>query len=192
MIKKAIIPTILLILVLALSACSISIPSFSTASTQTAAVQSNLGIGILKLEDMNLSITTDQAEEMLPLWMAVKSLGNDSTTAAEEMSALYRQIQETLTTEQVAAIEDVSITSTETTSLAQQYAKSSTAAGTTTTATTQSTGQANMSADMGGEMQGGDMGANSEMSLIMGSSVQRQRPLRRPRPQNHRRAPPSV
>ena len=74
----------------------------STPSTET--VQSKLGIGILQMAGTDLAVTKEQANTLLPLWKALKSLSNDSSTSATEISALYQQIQDALTSAQVQAI----------------------------------------------------------------------------------------
>jgi hypothetical protein len=67
-------------------------------------------VGTLKLEGTDLAVTSGQAAELLPLWKAVKSLGSSDTTAQEEIDALYVQIKETMTAEQLAAIDAMTFT----------------------------------------------------------------------------------
>jgi hypothetical protein len=57
------------------------------------------------LEGSANAITKEQAATLLPLGKAVKSLGSSDTATAQEISALYTQIQESMTTEQTAAIQ---------------------------------------------------------------------------------------
>ena len=115
-------------LALALAACGAAAASNSTSATgdQTAAgtpnaagtpvpntslpVLTRLLIGTFKLEDTELAVTPDQAKTLLPLWQAVRSLGSSSTTAAAEMTALEKQIQETLTTAQMDQINAMQLT----------------------------------------------------------------------------------
>jgi hypothetical protein len=63
-----------------------------------------LAVGTLMLEDTELVVDSDQAAQLLPLWKAARSLGSSDTAAAEEVGAVYNQIQETMTPEQIAAI----------------------------------------------------------------------------------------
>lgn|SRR5574341_214407 len=116
-------------LAVALAACSAAATSGSTSSTggQAAAgtpnaagtpvpnnaplpTLSKLLIGTFKLEDTDLAVTADQAKTLLPLWQAIRSLSNSDTTAAAEMTALEKQIQETLTTEQMDQINAMQLT----------------------------------------------------------------------------------
>ncbi|KPL83889.1 hypothetical protein SE15_01275 [Thermanaerothrix daxensis] len=75
--------------------------------------ESKLAIGILKMEETSLAITSEQAKALLPLWKAVKTLSTSTTASAEELSALYRQIEETLTADQRKYIEELQMTGTD-------------------------------------------------------------------------------
>ena len=67
-------------------------------------------IGIFKLEDTELAVTSEQAKTLLPLWQAVRSLSNSDTAASAEMAAVERQIQDTLTPEQMDQINAMQLT----------------------------------------------------------------------------------
>ena len=67
-------------------------------------VPMQLVLGTLMLEDTDLSVDSNQAAQLLPLWKAARSLGSSDTAAAEEVGAVYNQIQETMTPEQIVAI----------------------------------------------------------------------------------------
>ena len=67
-------------------------------------VPMQLVMGTFMLEDTELTVDSDQAAQLLPLWKAARSLGSSDTAAAEEVGAVYNQIQETMTPEQIAAI----------------------------------------------------------------------------------------
>jgi hypothetical protein len=123
-----------LFLLLGLSACSSS--ASARSSTQTAGGNSNseaaltsqnknllstdydnalpvetqLIIGTFKLEDTQNAVDAATAKELLPLWQAVQTLGNSDTTSSIEMDALYKQIQETMTPDQIAAIAAMHLT----------------------------------------------------------------------------------
>jgi len=60
------------------------------------------------------------ANDLLPLWKAVRSLSSNSTAAPQEMSALFTQIQETMTPEQIAAISAMHLTRADTAQIAQE------------------------------------------------------------------------
>ena len=67
-------------------------------------------IGIFKLEDTELVVTSEQAKSLLPLWQAVRSLSNSDTAASAEMAAVEQQIQDTLTPEQMDQINAMQLT----------------------------------------------------------------------------------
>jgi len=110
-----------------ISACGSG--SSSTAATQTANAQTSTGInaetplstrlaiGTLELEDTELAVTAEQAKTLLPLWKAVKSLSSSDTATQAEIQAIYDQIQESMSAEQIAAIEAMEMTQEEMTSL---------------------------------------------------------------------------
>ena len=106
-------PIVILLLVIAFvfTGCS---GGTAAATTTTQAATGNgaalsltdkLAPGILKLEGTDLAMTPEQAAELLPLWKAVKSLGSSDTATQLEIDAVYQQIQDALTAEQLAAIE---------------------------------------------------------------------------------------
>ncbi len=107
--KKNIFFTLVLALSLTvLSACRAGTATTTQASTQpntTAdSIESRLAVGTLLLKDTDLAVTKDEAAELVFLWKAVKTLSSANNAAAEEMQALYDQIQETMTPAQVEAI----------------------------------------------------------------------------------------
>jgi hypothetical protein len=109
--------TLLLVLALLVTACGSAAAGSSTdaAATENASGSlsdsTKLALGILKLEDTDQAITLEQAQELLTLWQAYQALGNSETTAAMELEALVKQIQATLTDEQVSAIEAMDLNS---------------------------------------------------------------------------------
>jgi hypothetical protein len=125
MLKRTAIISIFLTLVVILSACSGTASANSTSKSSqitlaSLTIQNKLGFGILKLEGTNQAVTASQASTLLPLWMAVKSLNSNNTTSPAEMTALYQQIEDSLTTAQVQAIQNLSLTQTELNSMIQQ------------------------------------------------------------------------
>jgi hypothetical protein len=67
-----------------------------------------LAIGTLSLEKAGQGVDAKQAKELLPLWKAVVSLVKSDNTAPQELSALYKQIQDTMTPDQMRSINAVS------------------------------------------------------------------------------------
>ncbi len=106
-----------------LSSCSVAPVTKLFQSTVSAETSKTayLAAGTLLLESSSLSVTEAQAADLLPLWKAVKSLTNDNYTSAEEISALYAQIDETMTAEQVKAIQGMDFNQETLTSLMTQY-----------------------------------------------------------------------
>jgi hypothetical protein len=74
-------------------------------------VSEKLAIGILKLEDTGQSVDAAQAAALLPLWKAAQSLSSSETISSKEMDALYTQIQDTMTADQMKSINAMEFTS---------------------------------------------------------------------------------
>ncbi len=136
--KKTLYVLIVLPLVLILAACaSLQIPGVSAAAAQPSQaargnggfnadpskmpVQQKLAIGILKLEGTPQAITAQQAQQMLPLWKALKALSTSNNTSQTEITALYQQIQGVLTPDQVQAIQKLTWTQSDMRAMMQQY-----------------------------------------------------------------------
>lgn len=137
MFKKGIIVTAVGLMILALVACSsLNLPGTNAAASQQQAqngagvanfdpakmpVEQKLGYGTLKLEGTPQAITAEQAKTLLPLWKAVKALNTSSTTSTAEINALYKQIQDSLTPDQVQAIQTMTWTNTDMAATMKQY-----------------------------------------------------------------------
>lgn len=67
-------------------------------------------MGTFMLEETEFAVDAAQAAELLPLWQVYKSMLDSDITAAEEIDALTGQISETMTAEQMQAIEAMEIT----------------------------------------------------------------------------------
>jgi hypothetical protein len=121
---------ILMISALALAACSGAAQASTTGQTSSATTSANttnglplnleLAVGTFKLEGTPNQVDTKTAADLLPLWKAVRSLSSSSTTAAEELNAVYTQIQDTLTPARMTAISAMNLTRADLTSLAQE------------------------------------------------------------------------
>ena len=72
-------------------------------SSQTA---SRLMMLTFALEDTDLAVTSQQAQDLLPLWKAYSAVTSSDNAASQEVEALNRQIQETMTAAQLAVMED--------------------------------------------------------------------------------------
>ncbi len=121
--------TATLVLLTALAACaSLKLPGAQAGAQQTPGmnfanqpIESKLAMGTLKLEGTANAITTQQAKDLLPLWKAVKSMSASTTTSQQEMDALYKQIQDTMTAGQVQAIKDMQLKPEDYQALMKQY-----------------------------------------------------------------------
>jgi len=107
-----------IVLTLLMTACG-SANSTSEANTDNQQFDQNtrelslitkLAIGTLKLEDTDLAVASDQAAELLPLWQVFNNLSSSDSAAPEEISAVTDQIQETMSPEQLQAIDDMELT----------------------------------------------------------------------------------
>jgi hypothetical protein len=109
---------LLVFILMALTACGVpSTPAATQQSTSTGGVDSStltlderLAIGTLQLENTELAVDSETASALLPLWRAVRALKTSDTISAQEMDALYQQIEDAMTFEQVKAIEVMTFT----------------------------------------------------------------------------------
>ena len=132
MMKKVMILLVVVLAILALSACGGSTEPAASGANAGAAnevqttvlenvrlsdgyadallVQTQLALGTLQLEDTDLAIDETLAAELLPLWRAVQSLGDSDTAAEAEVQAVINQIQDTMAPEQIATITGMQLT----------------------------------------------------------------------------------
>lgn len=71
--------------------------------------QMRLIVGSMQLDEANLNITVEQANELLPLWKVMKNLMGSDTSAAAEIEALFSQIQSVLTADQQQWIDNFNL-----------------------------------------------------------------------------------
>jgi hypothetical protein len=119
--SKIVIPIVLTIMLL-LTACGSTTSNnnnFSgqgnrqdngTATAQTLPLPEKLAIGTLKLEGTANAVNAKEASDLLPLWQVYSSLITSDTAAQEEKDALAQQIQETMSSDQVKAIDSLNLT----------------------------------------------------------------------------------
>jgi hypothetical protein len=123
MVRKATVLVLgLLVLIVALAACGGSQADTTTGVSAAAQgtprgffgaggeqpLSMKLPAGTLMLEDTDLAVTPAQAQELLSLWQMLRTLQGSSTSSQVEVEAVYDQIQEAMTPEQLAAIEEMS------------------------------------------------------------------------------------
>jgi len=110
---KKIFLTTLLTLVLTLTACSGTASATQASSTQESTslpTATQLVVGTFKLEDTDQAVTSEQAKDLLVMWQVYQNLISSDTAAQAEIDALVDQIQETMTTDQINAIQAMNLT----------------------------------------------------------------------------------
>lgn len=142
--KHVLVTIVILVAVIGLAACQgLKIPGITSAQASSSNNQSQsqqgqnrgfdlanmplegkLGIGILKLEGTPNAITPAEAQTLLPLWKALKSLSTSNTASQDEVTALEKQMEEALTPAQTQAIKDLNMNQTDMRALMQQYGAS--------------------------------------------------------------------
>ena len=158
--KKWMFVTILISLVLALTACG-STPSATAAApaSTTLSQEGQLLVGSFKLEDTALAISAKQASTLLPLWETLESLASSNTAASQEVDAVVSQIGSTMSSQQVSSITAMKLTQQDLSAVALDTGTAST---TTSTGSTVKTSAAQLQSG-GGAQAGGnppsDMGS---------------------------------
>jgi hypothetical protein len=114
---------IVLALALVTSACgavggasTTPVPTYAASRLNTSfsgALPSHLilAMGTLNLDATAHAVTPEQAKQLLPLWQALRSAVNSGGGNQAELDALLVQIDAVLTTEQIAAINALKLTS---------------------------------------------------------------------------------
>ncbi len=80
--------------------------TLDTSYDGALAASSQLVLGTLKLEETANAVTSEQAATLLPLWQALRG----GVTAQAEVNAVLKQIEGTMTQEQLAAIAAMQLT----------------------------------------------------------------------------------
>ncbi|MEJ5224531.1 MAG: hypothetical protein WHV44_08750 [Anaerolineales bacterium] len=85
-------------------------PNLDTTYENALPVRLQLTLGTLMLDGTPQAITPEQARELLPLYQALQALTASGTAAEAETNAVLAQIEATFTTEQLAAIRAMQLT----------------------------------------------------------------------------------
>jgi hypothetical protein len=167
--KKWMFVTIIVSLVLALTACG-SVSSSTTAATAstTLSLEAQLLVGTFKLESTSLAVTSEQANTLLPLWETLESLASSNTAASQEVDAVVSQIESSMSSQQVSDITAMKLTQQDLATMALDTGTSSTTAISNSTAKTSASQLQAGAGDTGAGNPPGDMGAG----LVGGSGVQ--------------------
>ena len=172
--KKWMIVTIVIGLVLALTACGSSQSSTAAATPSTALSQeAQLLVGTLKLESTSLAVSADQAGKLLPLWETLQSLASSGTAASQEVDAVVSQIESTMSTQQISSITAMDVTQQD---LAVAIADTGTSKTNSSSANSTSTNstqiQAGAGAPAAGDPGGGNPTANMGGSLAASTDAE--------------------
>jgi len=154
--------TLALILALTLTACGASTATGGAGSTAQAdstsalSTEEKLILGTFQLEGTEQAVTAAQAAELLPLWQVYQDLLTSDTAAQAEIDALLEQIQETMTAEQMQAINAMDLSQQDVFAMMQEQGVGMSVSSSTTT-----TGNSSQSGGMTPQEGGGDMGAGA-------------------------------
>ena len=155
---KKIALAILILLTLTLAACNTTSSGTTSVTPKSSAaalpIQTELILGTFKLEGTAQAISAEQAAKLLPLWHVYQDLSVSDTAAQAEINALIDQIKATMTSEQLAAIDDMNLTQQDI--LAVMIEKNIAEASQQQPTTSQSSSSAPQGGP-GGPMPGGDM-----------------------------------
>lgn len=116
----------LTILALTLTACGASDSAAPATVSRTGSAAGSLSgstlllLGTLKLDGTAQAVTAEQAKELLTLWQVYQSLSTSDTAASAEITALEKQIEETMTKEQMQAIQAMNLTPQDSFAILQQ------------------------------------------------------------------------
>jgi hypothetical protein len=169
--KKMLLVSIVISLVLALTACGSTqnTTAVATAST-TLSQEGQFLVGTLKLENTSLAVTSEQANTLLPLWETLESLASSNTAASQEVDAVVSQIESSLSTQQVSGITAMKLTQQDLAALALDTGTSSTTAASNNTAKTSAAQLQALTGDPGtGNPPGGmdaGMGSASDVQTV--------------------------
>jgi len=95
---------------LLLTACASATTTSTVSTSNNLSTAAELALGTLKLEGTNTAVTSTQAIQLLTLWEGYQSLSDSDTSSQVEVEALVKQIQGTMTTDQIRAIEAMKLT----------------------------------------------------------------------------------
>jgi hypothetical protein len=162
--KKWMVVTIIVSLVLALTACGSAQNSKASAtSSTTLSLEGQLLVGTFKLENTSLAVSSEQAGTLIPLWEALQSLASSNTAASQEVDAVVSQIESSMSTQQVSSITAMKLTQQDLAATAIDTGSASTTASSASTVKSSAAqlqagagdpGAGNPPSDMGGGMGG--------------------------------------
>jgi hypothetical protein len=158
--KKWKLVSIVIGLVLVLTACGSTQSSNASATASTMlSLEEQLLVGTLKLESTTLAVSTEQADQLLPLWETLQSMASSGTAASQEVDAVVSQIESTMSPEQFSSITAMNLTQQDLAAAVRD-----TGASTTSSSSTRTTNPGSLQPQSGAGAPGGgnpptDMGA---------------------------------
>jgi hypothetical protein len=109
--KKWMLVSIVISLILVLSACGSSQSSNASATaTTTLSLEEQMLVGTIKLESTSQAVSAAQAKDLLPLWETLQSMASSGTAASQETDAVVSQIESTMSPEQISSITAMDLT----------------------------------------------------------------------------------
>jgi len=125
-----------------------------------------LVMGVVSLEDTEIAVSAEQADEMLPLFKMVRALAESHSVAEVELKAVTGQIGDSLTEAQIASIDAMELTLADMSVTMEQLGLAS--ASQTGERPTSGTGERPVGGEMGGDQgPGGDETMSSEQIAEM-------------------------
>jgi hypothetical protein len=154
------------------STTSSAVPAEEVGTAQSQAPASGgqmppamqLALGTLLLDKTEYPVDAKQAAQLLPLWQAALSIGSSDTAAAEEISGLFAQINETMTPNQLEAIQAMDLKMKDLSAISQELGIDLSPAGSFSPPSSNSSAQSSNQPPAGGfdgpmPGDGGDPGA---------------------------------
>jgi hypothetical protein len=133
-----------------------ALPANETGSTNARGTQASfempqilkLALGTVKLDESAYPVDDAQAADLLPLWKAYRNLSQSDSAAAEELQGLVKQIQNSMSAEQIQAIEGMNLSMREMASVSMTLGIETNFGGPNVDASVRATAQASVGGDM--------------------------------------------
>jgi hypothetical protein len=99
-------------LLVSMAACTAADSASLSTSTATTRAR-KLALGTLRLEGTPQAVDSQSAAQLLPLWQLMDELSTNGAAAPQEISAVVDQIRATMTTGQVGAIDEMTLSTSD-------------------------------------------------------------------------------
>jgi hypothetical protein len=170
--KKWMFISLVISLVLVLTACSSTQNSAVASASTSLSLEGQLLVGTLKLESTTSAVSTDQANQLLPLWETMASLASSGTAASQEIDSVVSQIQSSMTSQQISSITAMKLNQQNLASASAEAGAASTTSGSAATTNT-SLAQSQRGAGAAGAGNPGEgnppSGAGGDLSALTGA-----------------------